>query len=53
MRFETVGRECGGCGNDCEIVLAMRDGEMIDAWGNRCPKGVERARLDMQVAAEA
>jgi predicted CoA-substrate-specific enzyme activase len=41
--FETVGFECGGCSNDCEIVLALRSGKAIDAWGNRCPKGVERA----------
>jgi predicted CoA-substrate-specific enzyme activase len=53
MQFETMGKECGGCGNDCEIVLAVRDGKPIDAWGNRCPKGVERAKSDLQVPVEA
>jgi predicted CoA-substrate-specific enzyme activase len=43
-QFETLGHECGGCSNDCEIVLAVRDGEPIDAWGNRCAKGLERAK---------
>lgn len=52
MQFETMGRECGGCGNDCEIVLAVRDGEAIDAWGNRCPKGVERAKSSLEVPVE-
>lgn len=49
--FETLGHECGGCGNDCEIVLAVRDGEPIDAWGNRRAKGLERAKAS--VAEEA
>ena len=53
MQFETMGHECGGCSNDCEIVLAVRDGEAIDAWGNRCPKGVERAKHGLQVTVEA
>jgi predicted CoA-substrate-specific enzyme activase len=49
MQFETMGHECGGCSNDCEIVLAVRDGVPIDAWGNRCAKGVERAKQSLQV----
>jgi predicted CoA-substrate-specific enzyme activase len=47
MSFETVGRECGGCSNDCEIVMAVRDGQALDVWGNRCPKGVERAKNEL------
>jgi predicted CoA-substrate-specific enzyme activase len=51
--FETVGRECGGCSNDCEIVLALRDGQPVDAWGNRCARGAERARAGVAAGAEA
>lgn len=43
IEFETVGEECGGCPNDCEVVLVLREGRVIDGWGNRCAKGVERA----------
>jgi predicted CoA-substrate-specific enzyme activase len=43
IAFETVGEECGGCPNDCEVVLVVRDGAIIDGWGNRCPRGIERA----------
>lgn len=37
--FETKGIECRGCSNNCEIIEVMRDKELIDSWGNRCPKG--------------
>jgi len=37
--FETRGFECTGCSNNCEIIRVMRDKEIIDSWGNRCPKG--------------
>ena len=52
MLFQTMGVECGGCSNDCEIVLAVRDGVAIDAWGNRCAKGIERAKASVDVAVE-
>jgi predicted CoA-substrate-specific enzyme activase len=42
--FETLGEECGGCPNDCEVVLIVREGKVIDGWGNRCAKGFERAK---------
>jgi predicted CoA-substrate-specific enzyme activase len=41
--FETRGVDCGGCANMCELVLATRDGRLIDAWGNRCERGLVRA----------
>jgi predicted CoA-substrate-specific enzyme activase len=44
IEFETRGDECGGCPNDCEVVIVMRDGEIIDGWGSRCSKGLERAK---------
>ncbi len=42
VAFETVGEECGGCPNECEVVLVLREGEVLDGWGNRCPRGMER-----------
>ena len=44
VEFSTLGDECGGCANNCEVVLALREGELLDAWGNRCDRGVERLR---------
>lgn len=38
--FETVGTECKGCPNHCEIIVVKKDGKKIDSWGNRCEKGV-------------
>jgi predicted CoA-substrate-specific enzyme activase len=40
--FVTLGADCGGCANQCEIVVATRDGAVVDAWGNRCERGRER-----------
>jgi len=48
LDFETMGDECGGCPNNCEIVYVLRDGEFIDGWGNRCAKGIERVRSAAQ-----
>ena len=31
--------KCKGCSNNCEIIKVMKDKKIIDAWGNRCPKG--------------
>mgnify|MGYP003291916836 CR=1 FL=1 len=39
MVFETRGFECMGCSNNCEIIRVLRNKEVIDSWGNRCPKG--------------
>jgi hypothetical protein len=44
LAFETLGDECGGCANNCEVVYVLREGEFIDAWGNRCGTGVERVK---------
>jgi predicted CoA-substrate-specific enzyme activase len=53
IEFQTLGQECGGCANDCEVVLVLRAGEVIDGWGNRCPRGVERAREAHVAGAES
>lgn len=42
--FRTVGIECGGCPNDCEVVCVLRDSQFLDAWGNRCPAGIVNAK---------
>lgn len=39
INFETKGIECHGCSNNCEIIEVIRNKQIIDAWGNRCPKG--------------
>ncbi len=44
LSFETMGDECGGCPNNCEVVYVLRDGEFIDGWGNRCGTGIEHVR---------
>ena len=40
--FETKGRSCHGCSNQCEIVCVYRNHQFIDSWGNRCEKGQVR-----------
>jgi len=40
MNFRTAGRECSGCPNRCEIIQAYLDDTVLNAWGNRCDKGV-------------
>ena len=42
VSFETKGRNCYGCSNNCEIVCIYRDHHFIDSWGNRCEKGQVR-----------
>ena len=48
-----MGHDCGGCANDCEVVVVSREGEFLDAWGNRCPKGRERVRTRADAAEPA
>ncbi len=51
LDFVTRGHECGGCANDCEVVVVLKEGEFLDAWGNRCPRGRERVRGRIDVEA--
>lgn len=37
--FKTREAECAKCSNHCEIICVYREGELIDAWGNRCDRG--------------
>lgn len=38
--YKTVGRECMGCANNCEIVSVYKNNEIIDQYGNKCEKGI-------------
>jgi len=42
--FKTVGMECRGCPNNCEVVCVIKNGKFLDGWGNRCNIGIEKAR---------
>ena len=42
--FETKGLECHGCANNCERICVYKDGELIDAWGNKCDKGAIKVK---------
>jgi predicted CoA-substrate-specific enzyme activase len=44
VEFQTVGGDCGGCPNNCEIICVLQDGVFLDGWGNRCPLGIERMK---------
>ncbi len=44
IEFKTVGIECGGCPNNCEVVCVLKDGLFLDGWGNRCPTGIVNAK---------
>ncbi|MCL1914008.1 MAG: acyl-CoA dehydratase activase [Eubacteriaceae bacterium] len=36
INFETKGIECGNCPNNCEVINVLRNGELLDSWGNKC-----------------
>lgn len=39
IEFKTIGTECKGCANNCEIVNVYKDGKLIDKMGGRCDRG--------------
>ncbi len=41
VAFETRAFECDGCPNRCEVVEIVREGEVIDRYGDRCGKWSE------------
>lgn len=49
IEFRTVGIECGGCPNNCEVVCVLKDGRFLDGWGNRCPAGLVTARKKLNL----
>ncbi len=38
ISFETRGRECMGCSNNCELLSIFRNKRLVDTWGSRCGK---------------
>jgi len=48
VNFVTAGVDCGGCPNNCEVICVLREKEFIDGWGNRCERGIERAKAKLK-----
>jgi predicted CoA-substrate-specific enzyme activase len=48
IEFKTISIECGGCANNCEVICVLRNGKLIDSWGNRCEAGKERAKSKLE-----
>ena len=38
--FETRGIECTNCPNNCEIICVFKNKVLLDAWGNKCERGI-------------
>jgi predicted CoA-substrate-specific enzyme activase len=38
QHFQSRGFECVGCPNQCEIIEAVRDGQVVARYGSRCGK---------------
>ncbi len=41
ISFKTIGSDCGKCANNCEILRIYKNNQLIDAWGNKCEKGLK------------
>ncbi len=41
VEFETRAFECDGCPNQCEVIETLREGKVIDRYGDRCGKWSE------------
>ena len=41
IKFKTIGSECNGCSNNCEIVNVYREDKIIDRYGNKCDNGLK------------
>ena len=37
--YNTISKFCGKCPNNCEVIFINKDNNIIDHWGNRCPRG--------------
>lgn len=44
VNFETRGVECASCPNNCEIICVYKNKTLIDAWGNKCEKGIAKVK---------
>ena len=38
IKFITLGTECHGCSNNCELIKIYKDNELVDTWGSKCGK---------------
>lgn len=38
VSFKTVGNECSGCTNRCELLRIYKDEKLLDTWGSKCGK---------------
>ena len=38
ISFKTIGNECKGCTNRCELLRIYRNEELLDTWGSKCGK---------------
>ena len=43
--IRTVGRECQGCPNLCEVITLRLDGRAVASWGDRCGKWSQSGSL--------
>jgi len=41
IKFETIGLECNGCSNNCEVVKIFKNKKLIDTFGNKCESGLK------------
>ena len=39
LKLETKIVSCGRCSNNCEVVMVIKNDEVIDHYGNRCERG--------------
>lgn len=39
--YKTIGGECNGCANNCEVVSVYKNNEIIDQYGNKCDRGLQ------------
>lgn len=37
--YNTTSKFCEKCPNNCEVIFINKDNNIIDHWGNRCPRG--------------
>jgi len=46
----TVTVQCTGCESECEVVVRLQAGAIIEVGGNNCPTGAIYARAQCQAA---
>lgn len=39
IEFKTVGNNCHGCSNNCEVIKILKNNKILDSWGNKCDNG--------------